>query len=47
MMAALTLLLAAMGYEFEGHGRVNRVQGGALVFAYFGYLAILYLGILR
>jgi cation:H+ antiporter len=47
MMAALILLLAAMGYEFEGHGRINRVQGGALLFAYFGYLTTLYFGILR
>jgi cation:H+ antiporter len=47
MMAALTLLLAAMGYEFEGHGRINRIQGGALLFAYFGYLTTLYFGILR
>lgn len=46
VMAGLTLLLAAMGYEFEGHGRINRLQGGALLLAYVGYMTALYFGIL-
>jgi len=39
VMSAFTLALFAMTYEFDGHGRINRLEGGALLLAYLGYMA--------
>ena len=41
VMAGLTLLLFLFGYGFRGPGRINRVEGGALVAAYVAYTGYL------
>ncbi|KAB7627960.1 calcium/sodium antiporter [Alkalilimnicola sp. S0819] len=41
VMGALTLLLFVMAYGIRGPGRVNRVEGGALVGIYVAYTAYL------
>ena len=43
VMFGLTIALFAMSYGFSGPGRINRIEGGALLLAYFSYLVILYL----
>jgi cation:H+ antiporter len=45
MMAVLTLSLFLIGYGFGERGRINRLEGGVLVAAYLGYLAILALSL--
>ncbi|RRQ20762.1 calcium/sodium antiporter [Thiohalobacter thiocyanaticus] len=37
VMGALTLSLFVFGYGFRGPGRINRLEGGALLGCYFGY----------
>lgn len=44
VMSALTLLLFVFGYGFRGAGRINRLEGGALVAAYVAYTAWLAAG---
>jgi cation:H+ antiporter len=39
VMAGLTVLLFAMGWGFKGPGRIDRLEGGLLVFVYFAYTA--------
>ncbi len=41
VMAALTLSLFVLGYGFRGPGRINRVEGSALLAAYVGYTVYL------
>jgi cation:H+ antiporter len=36
-MAGLTVLLFAMGWGFQGPGRINRLEGGLLVGVYLAY----------
>lgn len=38
VMAAFTLVLFAMTYEYDGKGRINRAEGGALTIAFMGYV---------
>ena len=38
VMSAFTLVLFAMTYEYEGQGRINRIEGAALLAAFIGYL---------
>jgi cation:H+ antiporter len=40
-MAALTVSLFIIGYGFRGPGRINRLEGGALLACYVGYTAYL------
>ena len=43
VMVAFTLVLFAMTYEYDGKGRINRLEGASLLvafFAYFGYVII-------
>ncbi|MGR8930665.1 MAG: calcium/sodium antiporter [Gammaproteobacteria bacterium] len=37
VMAILTLVLFAMGYDRDGNGSINRLEGGLLIAAYIGY----------
>lgn len=37
VMVAFTLVLFAMTYEYEGRGRITRLEGAALTAAYFAY----------
>jgi len=39
VMATLTLSLFVIGYGFRGPGRINRIEGTALLLAYAGYTA--------
>ncbi|MGH8222980.1 MAG: calcium/sodium antiporter [Woeseiaceae bacterium] len=39
VLVAFTLVLFAMTYDYDGKGRVNRVEGLTLVVAYLGYVA--------
>lgn len=41
VMTALTLLLFAIGYGFRRPGRINRVEGAALLICYMGYTTYL------
>jgi cation:H+ antiporter len=41
VMAALTLSLFVIGYGFRGPGRINRIEGVALLACYVGYMAYL------
>ncbi|MDH5541511.1 MAG: calcium/sodium antiporter [Nitrospinota bacterium] len=41
VMSLLTLFLFLLGYGFRGEGRVNRLEGGILLFSYIGYTAYL------
>jgi cation:H+ antiporter len=41
VMAALTLVLFAMCYGFRGPGRINRLEGGALLLAFVAYTVYL------
>ncbi|MEX0623092.1 calcium/sodium antiporter [Saccharospirillum sp.] len=41
MMAGLTLVLFVFGYGFRGPGRINRLEGGALLVAYLAYTGYL------
>ncbi|MEP4545636.1 MAG: calcium/sodium antiporter [Saccharospirillum sp.] len=41
VMAGLTLMLFVFGYGFRGPGRINRVEGGALLVAYLAYTGYL------
>jgi cation:H+ antiporter len=38
VMSAFTLVLFAMTYEYEGKGRINRLEGGALLAAFVAYV---------
>ena len=38
VMAAFTLVLFAMTYEYDGKGRINRAEGAALFAAFVGYV---------
>jgi len=42
VMIGLTLMVAAMGYGLRGPGRINRLEGTALLCAYIGYQTLLY-----
>ena len=37
VMIALTLVLFAMAYNYSGAGRINRIEGSALLIAFFSY----------
>lgn len=39
VMVAFTLVLFAMTYEYEGRGQITRLEGAALIAAYFAYQA--------
>ena len=39
VMSAFTLVLFAMTYEFEGKGRIDRLEGAALLTAFVGYVS--------
>ncbi|MDH4047781.1 MAG: calcium/sodium antiporter [Gammaproteobacteria bacterium] len=39
VLVAFTLVLFAMTYDYDGKGRINRLEGLALVSAYFAYIA--------
>lgn len=39
VMAAFTLVLFAMTYEYDGKGRINRAEGAALFLAFVGYIS--------
>ena len=41
VMAGLTLSLFIFGYGFRGPGRINRIEGAALLSCYVGYTAYL------
>jgi len=41
VMATLTLSLFVIGYGFRGPGRINRIEGAALLSCYLGYTAYL------
>jgi len=41
VMAGLTVLLFLFGYGFRGPGRINRVEGGALLAVYVAYTGYL------
>ncbi|WP_028670918.1 calcium/sodium antiporter [Saccharospirillum impatiens] len=41
MMAGLTLVLFVFGYGLRGPGRINRIEGGALLVAYLAYTGYL------
>lgn len=41
VMAALTLSLFFIGYGFRGMGRINRIEGAALLTCFVGYMAYL------
>nr|SPS05649.1 putative Sodium/potassium/calcium antiporter CaxA [Candidatus Nitrotoga fabula] len=41
VMAALTLSLFFIGYGFRGMGRINRIEGAALLACYIGYIVYL------
>jgi len=41
VMAALTVSLFIIGYGFRGPGRVNRIEGAALLACYIGYISYL------
>ena len=42
-MLVLTLALFAMAYRFRTPRRINRLEGGVLLTAFFAYQALLYL----
>jgi cation:H+ antiporter len=42
VMIVLTLGLFAAAYGFRGEGQINRLEGGALLAAFFGYQGLLY-----
>ena len=42
ILFTLTITLFIMAYGFRGHGRINRIEGGILLSAFFGYQALLY-----
>ena len=39
VMAAFTLVLFAMTYEYDGQGRISRLEGAALFLAFVGYVS--------
>lgn len=39
VMAAFTLVLFAMTYEYDGQGRISRLEGAALLFSFVGYVS--------
>ncbi|NOY87319.1 MAG: calcium/sodium antiporter [Deltaproteobacteria bacterium] len=41
VMAVLTVALFVMGYGYRGPGRINRLEGAALLACYIGYIAYL------
>ena len=41
VMGVLTLALFAIGYGFRGPGRINRLEGAALLTVYLAYTATL------
>ena len=38
VMVAFTLVMFAMSYDYEGKGQISRIEGFALLIAYFGYI---------
>ncbi|MDY0269651.1 MAG: calcium/sodium antiporter [Trichloromonas sp.] len=44
VMASLTLALFVIGWGVRGHGRINRIEGAALLTCYVGYTAYLIVG---
>lgn len=42
VMFSLTIILLGISYGWRGAGRINRIEGGALLCAYLGYLGWLY-----
>ena len=47
VMVGLTLVLFVMAYNYSGKGRINRVEGGALLLAFFAYHGYVVRGILN
>jgi len=48
VMTLLTVALFVMAYGFRGKdGQINRLEGGALLLVYAGYMAVLYLAVVR
>jgi len=47
VMALLTVSLFVIGYGFRGPGRINRLEGGLLLAAYFGYVGYLISTVVR
>ena len=47
VMVGLTLVLFVMAYNYSGKGRINRVEGGALLLAFFAYHGYVVSGILN
>jgi cation:H+ antiporter len=45
VMGALTLALFIIGFGFRGPGRINRIEGAALLACYVGYTAYLVVGV--
>jgi cation:H+ antiporter len=41
VMGVLTVSLFFIGYGFRGPGRINRIEGGALLACYVGYMTYL------
>jgi cation:H+ antiporter len=41
VMALLTVSLFVIGYGFRGPGRINRIEGAALLILYVGYTGYL------
>jgi cation:H+ antiporter len=39
VLVAFTLGLFAMTYDYDGTGRINRIEGVTLVVAYFAYIS--------
>ena len=46
-MAALTVALFVMGYGFRGPGRINRIEGSALLVVYILYMGYLFFSAIR
>jgi cation:H+ antiporter len=42
VMVVLTIALGAMAYGFRDEGRIDRVEGGVLLAAFFAYLSVIY-----
>jgi len=47
VMAALTFSLFVLGYGFKGQGRINRLEGAALLAVYIAYCSYLVISVLK
>ncbi|VAW97472.1 Inner membrane protein YrbG, predicted calcium/sodium:proton antiporter [hydrothermal vent metagenome] len=45
MMLGLSIVLFIFAYGFRGPGRINRIEGGLLLLAYFAYMGTLYMSV--